>query len=113
MDTNNHLNKEFTSGFCLIDIFSNHFSFTSVSHKDIKVLVAYQNRLDNVYENSLINQDTIFIIVNASINNNIAFLILHIHRGQEIITKSIYYVMNITSTKAELFDIRCNINHAN
>jgi len=113
MDTNNHLNKEFTSGFCLIDIFSNHFSFTSVSHKNTKALVAYQNRLDNVYKNSLINQDTIFIIVNASIDNNIAFLISHIHRGQEIITKSIYYVMNITSTKAELFDIRCNINHAN
>jgi len=61
MDTNNHLNKEFTPYFCLIDIFPDNFSFTSVSHKNTEVLVAYQNRLDNVYENSLINQDTIFI----------------------------------------------------
>ena len=112
MDTNNHLNKEFTPGFCLIDIFSNHFSFTLVSHKNTEALVAYQNRLDNVYKNSLINQDTIFIIVDASIKNNIAFLISHIYRGQEIIAKSIHYVMNITSTEAELFAIRYNINYA-
>jgi len=69
MNTNNYLNKivslfdslnkEFTPDFCLVDIFSNHFSFTSVSHKDPKTWVAHQNRLDNIYENSLINQDTI------------------------------------------------------
>jgi len=48
----------------------------------------------------------------ASIKNNIAFLISHICRGQEIIAKSIHYAMNMTSTEAELFAIRCSINYA-
>jgi len=55
------------------------------------------------------NQDTVFIIVDVSIKNNITFSISHIHRNQEIITKSIHH--NVTFTKAKLFTIRCSINY--
>ena len=48
--------------------------------------------------------------MDASVKNNIATLISYIHRGQEIIAKSVYYTMNITSTEAKLFAIRCRIN---
>ena len=53
--------------------------------------------------------NTILIISNASIKNNVASSILHIHREQNI-AKNIYHTMNITSTKVELFAIRCGIN---
>ena len=52
------------------------------------------------------------IITDASIKNNIAISISHIHRGQEIIIKAIYHTTNVNSTKAELFAIRCGINYA-
>ena len=52
------------------------------------------------------------IIANTGIKDNIATSISHIHRGQGIIAKSVYYAMNVTSTEAELFAIRCGINHA-
>ena len=107
----NSLNIELTLGFHLIDNFPDHFSFISVNQKNPKALAAHCNKLDNVYKNSLVNQDTILIIVDASIKNNIAILILYIFRGQEITTKSVYHVMNVTSTKAELFAIKCSINH--
>ena len=50
------------------------------------------------------------IISDASAKNNVVTLISHIYRGQEIITKSVHYIMNITFTKAEIFAIRCRIN---
>jgi len=39
----------------------------------------------------LVKQDTVLIISDMSIKNNIATLISHIHRNQEIITKFIHY----------------------
>jgi len=60
----------------------------------------------------LLSIKILFIIVDTSIKNNIAFLISHIHRGQEIIAESTHHVTNVTSTKAELFTIKCGINHA-
>jgi len=36
--------------------------------------------------------------------------IAHVCLGQNIIAKTIYHAVNITSTKAELFAIRCRIN---
>jgi len=49
---------------------------------------------------------------NTSIKNNITTLILHICNGQNFIAKTIYYTMNIISTKVELLLIRCRINLA-
>jgi len=122
IDTNNYLNevvpsfdslnKELSPGFHLVDTSHNHLSFLSVNQKNSNTLTAHQNRLDNVYEDSLINQNTVLIILDASIKNNVVTLISHIHRGQEIIAKSVHYAINITSTKAKLFTIRCGINHA-
>jgi len=35
---------------------------------------------------------------------------LHICNGQKIIAKTVHHTINITSTKAEFFAIRCRIN---
>ena len=107
----NSLNKELSLGFHLVDTFLDHFSFISVNWKDPGILTSHYNRLNDIYENSLINQDTMLVIVDASIKNNVAISISHMYRGQKIITKSVHYAMNITSMEVELFVIWCRINH--
>jgi len=39
-------------------------------------------------------------------------LILHIYSGCNIHAKTIHYTVNVTTTEAELFAIRCSINQA-
>ena len=88
MDTKNHLNKIFVAfyslnrvlfaSFCLVDTFPNHFSFHLVNQKDADAKIAYQNKLENIYKDFSINQDTILIISDASIKNNIATSVSYI-----------------------------------
>ena len=87
----------------MIDFFSDHFSFISVNQKDSEALVTHQNRLNNVYKNFLANYDTMLIVSDVSVKNNVATSILHICRGQEIIAKTIHHAMNMTSSETELF----------
>ena len=119
MDINNYLkkvlsflNKELSLGFYMVDTFFNHFSFILVNWKDTDALKSHHNRLDNVYEDLLTNQDTLLFIADASIKNNVVISVLHIQKGQNIINKSIHHAMNVNSIKAKLFAIRCRINQA-
>ena len=94
------LNKEILLGFWLIDTFSNCFSFFSVNRKQ-----------NNLYEDSLINQDTVFIIADVSIINNVATSVSYIQRERDIIVKIVYHATNVNFIEAKLF-IRYGINHA-
>ena len=64
-----------------------------------------------VFESSLSPFITI-IASDVSIKNNVTTLISHTHVYNRPITKTIYHVVHITSTEAELFAIRCGINQA-
>jgi len=55
---------------------------------------------------------TAIVATDASIKNNIATSISHIHTHNNPITKTIYHAVHVTSTEAELFAIRCGINQA-
>ena len=55
---------------------------------------------------------TAIIITDTSIKNNITTSILHVHLTNHPVTKTLHYAAFITSTKAELFVIRCSINLA-
>jgi len=55
---------------------------------------------------------TAIIITDASIKNDIATFILHIHLVNHPLTKTVHHAVFVTSTKAELFAIRCGINQA-
>lgn len=68
--------------------------------------------MDNIYEESLIKQDTVLIIADASFKNNITTSVSHIWRGQEIIAKLVHHTSNVSSTEAKIFTIRCGINYA-
>jgi len=121
-DINNHLNKvlpsfnslnsELLPGFCLIDTFSDQFSFTLVNHKDTYILKTHNIKLDKIYENFSDNQNIILIIVDISIKNNVAISVSHIQKSHNIISKSVHYTMNVNSTEAELFAIGYRIDQA-
>ena len=52
------------------------------------------------------------IVTDASIKSNVAMFITHIHICDKAIVKTLHHVLNVTSTKAKLFTIRCSINQA-
>jgi len=52
------------------------------------------------------------VITDASIKNNIATSISHIHLANHPLTKTVHHTSFVTSTEAELFAIRCSINQA-
>jgi len=106
----NCLNREPSPGFCLIDNFPDHFAFHIIDCKDAEVRTACHNKLKNIFKNSFQSNNTILIIFDASIKNNITTLVLHIRREHEIIKKTIHHVMNIMFTEAELFPIRYDIS---
>ena len=108
----NRLYKELSPTFCLVDMFSNHFSFHTVNHKDADTKTTYCSKLNKIYKESPLNLNTVFIIFDANVKNKVVTLILHVWKGQNIIAKTVYCTMNITSTEAELFSIRCGINQA-
>ena len=108
----NSLNKELSPSFYLVDTFSDHFSFHLVNCKDTDIRIAYYNNLKNIYENPHNNHEFILIITNVSIKNNIATSVSHIWREHKIIVKTIHHAINVLSTKAKMFAIRCGISHA-
>ena len=50
------------------------------------------------------------VVTDASVKNNIATFISHMHTYNNPITKTLHHVVHVTSTEAELFAIRCGIN---
>ena len=106
------LNVEFYPGFCLIDIFPNCFLFHPFIKCKDNNLVDCTNQLNNIAITALLNHSHTLIISNAYIKNNVVMFITHIHVHNRSIIKTVHYTANITSTKAELFTIRCSINQA-
>ena len=52
------------------------------------------------------------IVMDASIKNNIAISISHVHLVDHPLTKRVHHATFVTSTEVELFVIRCGINQA-
>ena len=66
------MNKELSPGFHLVDAFSDCFSFNIVKHKDTRARATHLNYLENIYQRSHLKPDTVFVISDTSIHNNIA-----------------------------------------
>ena len=92
--------------------FSDCFSFHIVNCKNSKVRTAHQNKLKNIYSNSTNYHDTVLIISNVNVKNNIATLVSYIQRKHKIIMKTIHHAINLISTETKLFVIRCDISQA-
>ena len=100
--------KEFNLGNWLIDSFPDWFSFYPCS-SNVK---NYIKNLNNITFKALSNLSFSIVVSNASINNHIATSILHVHSHNKPVIKMIHKVVNVTTTKAKLFAIRCGINQA-
>jgi len=88
------------------------FSFYLANCKDKESKEAHLCKLDEIFKNTLIDSSTTVVISDASIKNNVATSISHIHSSLNNIKKIIHYAVNIILTEAELFAIRCKINQA-
>jgi len=105
-----HLDLEFFPGRRVIDNFSEHISF-NIYRKGNNDKLCKQELNEMVLENS--SSSSIAIIVSdASIKNNVATSIAHIHAFNKPLVKTIHYAVHVTSTEAELFAIRCGINQS-
>ena len=103
------LHQEFIPGQRISDIFSDHFSFNLVDKKEKDNICA--QKLDNlVLRNSL--PSSALIVTNASIKDNIATLIAHVHQANSPLIKTVHHAVFVTSSEAELFTMRCGINQA-
>ena len=67
-------------------------------------------KLDNITFRVLLNTYSSIVVSNTSIKNHIVTFILYIHLHNKPIIKTIYRVVNVTTTEAELFTIQCGIN---
>jgi len=52
------------------------------------------------------------MVTDASIKNDIATSISHIHLMNSLLTKTVHHALFVTSTEVELFATRCGINQA-
>ena len=106
------LNTEFSPSSYLINVFPSYFSFHPfIKHNDNN-LEDCSHQLNDIAIMSSLNHLHALIISNASIKNNVATSIAHIHVYDRPIIKMIHHITNITSTKAKLFTIRYSINQA-
>ena len=76
----------------------------------MKAKIAHQNKLNKIFNDSISNPNTVIVISDASIKNNVATSSSYIHNDQNIIAKTIHHAINVTFTKVELFAIRYRIN---
>jgi len=107
------LNQEFSPGSRIIDIFPDRFSFNLVTKKEKgKNDQIRAQELDNMVLLNSSSSHTALIISDASIKNDIATSISHVHIANRPITKTVHHAAFVTSTEAELFAIRCGINQA-
>ena len=108
----NPFNKEFSLDSYLIDIFHSCFSFhyfNKQSDQNIKSHICF---LNNITIKSSSDPSYALVISDASIKNNIATSISHIHVHDKPAIKTIHHVVNIITTEVELFAIRYSINQA-
>ena len=105
-------NYEFSPGNKLIDVFSNYFSFHSLNKKSDHNVKSQLLKLNSITLQALLDPYLVVIVTDASIKNQVATLILYIHIYNRPVIKIIHHTVNVMSTEAELFVIRCSINQA-
>ena len=70
---------------------------------------AYLQKLDKIFENSLLDPNSVIVIIDASIKNKVTSSISHVHSNLDFVIKT-DHTINVTTIETELFAIRCGIN---
>ena len=106
------INPELFPGHRIIDTFSNYFILQPFNKQVNCNVTSWVQELDRITIKSLESPSIVLVISDASIKNNVATYIAHIHIKDRPITKTLHYALNVTSTEAKLVVIRCGINQA-
>ena len=104
------LNPEFNLGSRIVDIFPNWVSF-NLTNKAKSDKSCFQ-QLDNITLHLSSSPHTAIIVTDASIKNDFATLVSHIHIHDHPLIKTVHHMAFVTSTEVELFAIRCGISQA-
>jgi len=104
--------KEMSPVFHLIDNFPSCFSFHVTDRTNPTSLHNYFKALDFIIKNSAFNFHTVIANTDASIKNNITISISHVISKYRDLSKKSHHTINITTTKAGFFIIRCGISQA-
>ena len=106
------IDPEFSSGNRITDIFSNCFSFNLVNKKVKNHNKIRGQELDEIVLRYFLDFQTALITTDASIKNDIATSISHIHSYNRPLVKTIHHTSFVISIETELFTIRYGINQA-
>ena len=122
IDMNNRFNEVFSSFSPfnykispwnrLIDIFPNHFSFHTLNRNSDNNIKSHLLKLNNLTLQASSDPRLVVVVIDASIKNQVATLISHVHSHDRLVIKIVHHTVNITTTEAKLFAIRCRINQA-
>ena len=104
------LNLKLNLGSRIVDVFSDQFSFNLVNREKNNKIHFQQLDEMTLYLFSLPHMA--IVITDASVKNDIAISVSHVHICDHPLIKMVYCAAFITSTEAELFAIRCSINQA-
>ena len=96
----------------LIDIFSSHFSFHYSDQKSKESKKSHLHKLNDFILQSLAEMNTVIVVSDVSIKNQVATSITYTHTHNNPIIKTIYYAINVTFTEVKLFTITYGINQA-
>ena len=105
------INPELQPGNRVIDTFSNHFSFHTFSRKNDPSFKSRLQQLDALVIESSTSSSTALVITDMSVKNNVALFIAHIHVCNKPVVKVLHNAVNITSSEAKFFALKCGINH--
>ena len=104
------LHLELLLGSRIVDNFSDQFSF-NLANKGKNDKLCFQ-QLDEMVLQLSSSPYMAIIVTDASIKNDIATSISHVHLVDHPLTKTVHHAAFVTSTEAELFAIRCSISQA-
>ena len=104
------LNEEFCLSSRLSNSFSSCYYFYEADYHSDKSKRAYCHKLNEVVFDTSNESNTVIIISDASIKNSVTMSITHVHFFNQVLKKTLHHTINITSTEAELFLLRCEIN---
>jgi len=102
------LNPEFNPGSRIVDIFPDQVSF-NLANKAKSNKSRFQ-QLDDMMLHSSSSPHTAIVVTDASIKNDIATSVSHIHIRDYPLIKTVHHAAFVTSTEVELFAMRCGIS---
>ena len=105
-------NYKFSPGNRLINIFPNCFSFHPLNRKSNNNIKSHLLKLDNLTLQISSDPWLVIIVTDASIRSQVTTLISYVYNHDRPVIKIVHHAINVMTTKAKLFVIRCGINQA-